>query len=375
MPGPSHRSSRARGGPSQRRAGAQRPRRTSQATAKRRHVSARGPRVSWGRRVGLAFALLVLAGGAIVFAGGGLNAPARDLGSSGSYEALPAPQILTPDVSLTRDATMDLTVVRPRGLKTGTDYKVRITVNGEKALEEALPEQEQFVMTGVPLTEGDNSIRAALVDGTGAGASSAALVITRDTTAPVIRVTRPEPGSTVYTERDTLRGRTEAGATIDATYVDTGAGIDATVDSEGRFTADVTLVLGANELAFSSRDLAGNVASTHVTINRATSLATVTLSVSDDQLKAEDVPQRLVASAVIQDERGQPVDGAQVTFSLSQPNATTQTYRTTAVGGEATWSEVDIASADDPHGSWLVTVLVELPSGTELRANKSITVR
>src|SRR5689334_10400483 len=217
MPGPSNRSSRARGGPSQRRAGAQRPRRTRQATAPRRHASTRAPRVSWGRRVGLAIALLVVAGGAIVFAGGGLNAPAHNPGSSGSFAALPAPQMLTPAVVLTRDSTIDLTVIRPSGLATGKNYTVRITVNGEKALEQPLPDQEQFVMAGVPLTEGENSIRAALLDASGIGATSAALIVTRDTTAPTIRVTRPEPGSTVYTAADTLRGRTEPGATIAVT--------------------------------------------------------------------------------------------------------------------------------------------------------------
>jgi hypothetical protein len=315
-----------------------------------------------------------VAGGAIVFAGGGLTAPAHNPGSSGSFAALPAPQMLTPAVVLTRDSTIDLTVIRPSGLATGKDYTVRITINGEKALEQPLPDQEQFVMAGVPLTEGENSIRAALLDASGIGATSAALIVTRDTTAPTIRVTRPEPGSTVYTAADTLRGRTEPGATIAITDA-AGEAVAATVDAEGRFSADVTLALGANEWQISSRDLAGNVASTHVTINRTDSLATLTLDVSDDTLKATDLPQKLIATAYIQDERGQPIDGAQVTFSLSPPNATTLTYRTTSAAGKAIWSDVDIAGADDPHGSWLMTVLVELPSGTELRANKSISVR
>jgi hypothetical protein len=309
-----------------------------------------------------------------VFAGGGLNAPTQHPGASGSFEALPAPQILTPAAVLTRDAAIDLTLIRPSGLGAAKSYTVRITVNGAKALDRPLPEQEQFVITGIELTEGENSIRAALLDTAGIGATSAALIVTRDTTAPVIRVTRPEPGSTVYTATDTLRGRTEPGATISVTDA-SGAAIDATVDADGKFTADLTLAVGANELALSSRDPAGNVASAHITINRADSLATLTLDVSDDTLKATDLPQTLSATADIRDERGQPVDGAQVTFSLSPPNATTLTYRTSSASGQATWPEFNIASADDPHGSWLVTVLVELPSGTELRANKSISVR
>jgi hypothetical protein len=322
----------------------------------------------------LAGALLVLAGGAIVFAGGGLNAPEHQPGSSDSGAPLPAPQILTPEVVLTRATTVDLTLIRPSGLDPNVTYTVRITVNGNTAKEPPLPQQEQFVVAGVPLSEGENSVRAVLVDDAGLGATSPPLTITRDTTAPVIRVTRPEPGSTVYGEQDTLRGRTEAGATIDITDVATGAAVAASVDTDGRFTADLTLALGANQLQLSSRDPAGNEASARITITRASSLAVLTLTVSDDQLKVADLPQKVEATAVIKDENGQPVDGAQVTFSLSPPNATTLTYRTLSVAGIASWPDLQITGAD-PLGSWLVTVLAVLPSGTELRANKSVTVR
>jgi hypothetical protein len=252
---------------------------------------------------------------------------------------------------------------------------VSVTVNGEASRERPLPQQEQFVISDIALIEGENSIRAALVGEGDFGTTSAPLTITRDSTAPVIRVTRPEPGSTVYSDTDTLRGRTEAGATLSITNLVSGDSVDATVDPDGRFAADLTLSLGANQLFLSSRDLAGNLAGAHITISRAESLAELTLTVSDDQLKAADLPQRLVANAFVQDERGQPVDGAQVTFSLSPPNATTMTYRTLTVAGNAAWAELDINSPDDPHGAWLVTVLAVLPSGTELRANKTLMVR
>jgi hypothetical protein len=321
----------------------------------------------------LAVALLVLAGGAIVFAGGALNAPGNTPGSSAM--PLPAPQIVAPEQLLTRDATVDLTLLRPTGLDPATEYTLRITVNGDTERERPLPDQEQFVITGVALAEGENSIRAALIGSAGVGAASPAIMIARDTTAPVIRVTRPEPGATVYSERYSMRGRTEAGASLSVVDAASGTAISTSVDPDGRFTTELILALGDNQLLLSSRDPAGNTASTQIVIRRADSLAALTLTLSDDRLKAEDLPQRLVATVHIQDEQGRPVEGAQVTFSVSPPNATTMTYRTTSVAGEANWSELDIASADDPLGSWLVTVLVELPSGLELRTNKSISVR
>jgi hypothetical protein len=318
--------------------------------------------------------LLVLAGGAIVFAGGALNAPGSQ-GPGSSSAPLPAPQIVAPEQLLTRADSIDLTLLRPTGLDAARDYMLRITVNGATERERRLPAQEQFVVAGVALAEGENSIRAAIVGDAGEGATSPAIIVTRDTTAPVIRVTRPEPGTTVYSATFSLRGRTEAGATLDVVDVATGATLATSVEADGRFATELTLALGDNALLLSSRDAAGNAASTNIVINRADSLAALTLTVSDDRLKSEDLPQRLVATVHIQDERGQPVDGAQVTFSVSPPNATTITYRTTSVAGQAEWPELDIASADDPLGSWLVTVLVELPSGTELRANKSVSVR
>jgi hypothetical protein len=318
--------------------------------------------------------LLVLAGGAIVFAGGALNAPGSQ-GPGSSSAPLPAPQIVAPEQLLTRADAIDLTLLRPTGLDAASDYMLRITVNGATERERPLPAQEQFVVAGVALAEGENSIRAAIVGDAGEGATSPEIIVTRDTTAPVIRVTRPEPGTTVYSATFSLRGRTEAGATLDVVDVATGATLATSVEADGRFATELTLALGDNALLLSSRDAAGNAASTNIVINRADSLAALTLTVSDDRIKSEDLPQRLVATVHIQDERGQPVDGAQVTFSVSPPNATTITYRTTSVAGQAEWPELDIASADDPLGSWLVTVLVELPSGTELRANKSVSVR
>lgn len=309
-----------------------------------------------------------------MFAGGALDSSgSRDPNSSAV--PLPAPQIVAPAQPLTRDDAIDLTLLRPTGLDGASDYTLRITVNGETERERPLPDQEQFVVAGIALAEGENSVRAALVGETGVGAMSPAITIMRDTTAPVIRVTRPEPGAIVYSDTFELRGRTEAGATLDLVDVTSGVALDTAVDADGRFSAQLTLVLGDNALRLTSRDLAGNTASTHIVIKRAESSAALTLTVSEDRLKAEDLPLRLVATVYIQDERGQPVDGAEVTFSVSPPNATTMTYRTTSVAGQADWPELDITSADDPLGSWLVTVLVELPSGLELRANRSISVR
>lgn len=323
----------------------------------------------------MAAALLLLVGGAIAFAGGALGPGSGGSDAKRSGPPLPAPALLTPTQTLTRAARIDVTLTRPTGLAADADYVVRVFVNDELARERPLPRQEQFVIPDVPLTEGDNAIRAALASGEVQGATGPALTIVRDTTAPVIRVTRPEPGSTVYAEDETLRGRTEAGATLTVTDTSTGQELETILEADGRFETDLSLRLGANALILFSRDPAGNEASTRVNIQRAESLASLTLVVSAGQLKAADLPERLNATAIIQDERGREVDGAEVTFSLSPPNATTMTYRTTSLGGRAKWQGLQIDSVDSPLGTWLVTVLAVLPSGTELRDDESVVVK
>src|SRR3954447_23587287 len=98
MPGPSR--STQRGGPSDRRDGAQRPRRT------RRQPAARhARRVSWSRRVGIAGALLLLVGGSIAFASQTLPK-----GNDVVFGA-PAPPPLTvlpPSPDVTRASSVDL---------------------------------------------------------------------------------------------------------------------------------------------------------------------------------------------------------------------------------------------------------------------------
>jgi hypothetical protein len=318
----------------------------------------------------------LLVGGAVAFAGGALGPGAGGPDARPSSAPLPAPALLTPTETLTGAARIDLTLTRPIGLAPDTDYFVRLYVNDDLVRERPLPGQEQFVIADVPLAEGENAIRAALASEGSEGERGVPLTIVRDTTAPVIRVTRPESGSTVYTATDTMRGRTEAGASLTVTDAATGVELETSLEPDGRFTAELALALGVNSLTLYSRDAAGNEASSRVTITRAESLAALTLLVSERQLKASELPERLEVTALISDERGLPVEGAEVTFSLSPPNATTKTYRTTSSGGQADWpGGLEIESVESPVGAWLVTVLAVLPSGTELRADESVIVR
>src|SRR3954451_25068481 len=148
MPGPSR--STQRGGPSNRRDGAQRPRRT------RRQPAARhARRVSWSRRVGIAGALVLLVGGSIAFASQTLPKGSTDV----AVGPPPPPPltVLPPAAALTRTDSVDLTAVAPQNLRPDQKYEVRIFVNGDPIGRMGLPNRDQFALKDVPLTEGVNS--------------------------------------------------------------------------------------------------------------------------------------------------------------------------------------------------------------------------
>src|SRR5688572_20235400 len=142
MPGPSR--SAQSGGPSERRAGAQRQRRTRRPAPKRL-----ARRVSWSRRAGLAAALVLLVGGAVAFAG-----QALDDGGQGPPAATapppPALTLLAPTAAITRGAGTDLVAIRPQGLRADQRYAVRVYVNGAQVRERELPASETFELKDIP---------------------------------------------------------------------------------------------------------------------------------------------------------------------------------------------------------------------------------
>lgn len=365
MPGPSR--STQRGGPSTRRDGAQRQRRT------RRQPAARQTRrVSYSRRVGIAAALVLLVGGSIAFASQSLDHGSKPAQLDPGPPPPPPLTILQPRVDVTRAKSVDLTAIPPINLRSDQQYSIRIFVNGQQIARMDLPDKAQFTLSNVPLVEGLNSISTTLVGQGGESSRSAAATITRDDVAPNIQII--EPKDTVYTETETLVGSTEPGADI---HITDGAGqtIDSAINSDGRFTASLDLHEGDNNLILRSTDLAGNQASTTYTVVRATSAAAIDLTVTPTDVYTWQLPATVQLSVDARDELGRAVaDGTQVIFGISPPNRETTTYTATISNGRAHFSGLTLESGD-ATGSWLATALVTLPSGIQLRADASFNLR
>ena len=324
----------------------------------------------------MAAALVLVVGGAVAFASQSLNH--SDPGTANVAPPPPPPlTLLPPAAAITRAGSIDLTAVAPANLRIDQSYQVRVFVNDQPTGRMDLPSSandasgEQFTVANVPLAEGANAIRVTLVGGGGESVPSTAVSVTRDDVAPVITILQPT--ERVYTETNTLVGTTEAGADIEITD---GAGhvIAASVSGGGRFSADLTLHVGDNDLTLKSTDAAGNHATSHVTIVRASSAATIDLTVTPTDVYVAQLPATMDLTAVARDDMGRPVaDGTQVVFGISPPDSETTTYTATTANGRAHFTGLRV-NPGDAVGSWLVTALVTLPSGIELRDNASFSL-
>jgi hypothetical protein len=317
--------------------------------------------------------MLLLIGGSIAFASQALDGSGRQNAAVASAPPPPPLTLLAPATAVTQAARVDVNAIRPPGLRQDQTYVIRLYVNGSVVRERELPPEDEFVLGAVPLDQGSNSIRASLVGDGGEGQRSPELTITRDDVAPVIEVSGPASGERVYTHEAALVGRTEAGASLTVTSVATDEDIDVSLRDDGGFAATLALEIGENRFLLRSTDVAGNASSSRLTIVRAPSSASLTLSIDPDDLLRSDLPRSVIMTAFVRDEVGQPVDGVEVTFSVSPPDRGTDTYRVTSQNGRARWGDLVIDPADEA-GVWLVTALATLPSGLELRQDGSFTL-
>jgi hypothetical protein len=199
------------------------------------------------------------------------------------------------------------------------------------------------------------------------------VVIVRDSTVPVVTITEPAAGA-IYSDATVVRGTSEPGATLLVTNLANRAEGRVAVGDDGQFEVHVGLVMGSNEIRLEARDAAGNVGRGSLMLERRDGSTTASLSVSRGQIALSALPVRLTIRGQVRDPAGQPVDGAEVTFSVSPPGLPTQTYVGTTSGGALVWTGVRISREGAQAGQGLVTMLVVLPSGETLQESVFFTI-
>lgn len=338
-------------------------------------------RIGWARRIGIIAALL-LAGVSAAFA-------AQSLAPRGPGQTTPPPASATPPVvsiaglsapvldqpaELTTAAAIEVSGRVATELPAGGPYRLRIYVNDELQRDVKIARRDtEFTVADVPLAEGANAISASIAGPADETARSAAVNVERDGTAPRIDVESPVAGGVVYGDTLLLSGTTEPRAAVNLADTTNGAHAATSAGDAGAFSLLIALRPGTNELRLTAVDVAGNVAHKEMTVSRQESQASVTLELSRDTFDVASLPQAISIVARVAGHDGLPLDGADVTFSISPPGQMTVTHQAESKAGVAAWSNYSLAGGQ--KGSGLVTVLVTLPGGQTLAESATFSYR
>jgi hypothetical protein len=327
--------------------------------------------------------LLVVAVGALgitVFmtATGGLGRIVGAFGAtvSGAFEGLTAtptprpsvavvsdsPLIVAPEEPYTNQPTIDLVMSLPSDVVGDPNQHVRIYLAlpdqaPAPILEVAVGATPTLVVPGVELTNGRNDFTATLVGPAGESEPSPLVTWFLDVNPPKIEIASPRDGQTINRAAVTITGKTQGRTTLVARNENNAATVTVKAGNDGSFELIVPLGTGTNGIAITATDVAGNVSSTVLSIRRGTGKLTAALTSVPYRLSRAKLPDPLELTVVVTDPDGRPLEGAQVTFTLSIPGIQVVTSEAVTGGdGQAVFRTTVPKGAT--LGDGLATVLV-----------------
>ncbi len=348
--------------------------------------------LSLGRRVGVLVVLAAL-GGAIILAAGGVQgdhiavAPVVTPSPQPSVAVvadtfrpvaplpLGVPTIRTPKVTLRSDRTIDLRVNVPETATLQAGLEIHVYRDDKVVAVQPVTHTGRVKVVDVPLRQGSNHLTAALASSGGEGPRSTVVTLDLDARAPKMTLKSPRSGKTMDEPRVRIRGKTEAGLTVIGKNSTSKAKVTTESDPKtGAFQLDMDLAKGRNAITVHARDAAGNRGAATIIINRGKGRIEVNLKVSPRNIPLASIPRSLRAQVTARDRIGQPIAGAQVTFSITPPGLLTTTYQaTTNRDGVATWSGLRLVEGTT-KGDGLLTALVEVAGAEPTSRTVTFTV-
>lgn len=292
-------------------------------------------------RLLFAIAVVALGAGVLFVANGGVGRAASFLGSTlagfvDNLSATPAPSapplvvasapvLQSPEEPYTSQPTVDLAGRVPENLVGRPGYVIRIYVAvGDQPPgqvgELAMGDQVTFVVAGVGLSEGTNTFTATIAGPTGESGPSPGVAYVLDTSKPAIKISSPKDGAVVNAKSVEVKGKTQARSSLELTNATTGASVTGAADVSGAFSLIIPIGPGANQLTLTATDPAGNAKSSTLSVRKGSGQLTAKLTASVTSIKASRLPETVQVFLVLTDPNGQPVAGAQATFSLAAPN-------------------------------------------------------
>lgn len=336
-------------------------------------------------RLLLASAVVALGGVALLTASGGLTTFVAGLGATvgGAVSLvtatpsptpipsgpLGAPALTAPAEAYTNASTVEVSGQLP-GVTVGqSGYRVRLYVtlpDQEPVLvaDIAAPTTSYFTFAAVPLTKGANEFTATLVDPfANESEPSAPVRYVLDTSIPKIELASPAEGATVAGATVDLVGTTQKRSTIVVRNATNGATVSGTAAADGSFLLTIPIDVGRNAITITPTDPAGNVGSFELGITRSGAAMTASLRASAYRFSVAKLPQQLVLTATAIDATGEPVVGAQVTFSVSIPGIPVVTGEGTTDGTGTAVFQTTIPAGATP-GSGPATAYITSDVGT-----------
>lgn len=310
----------------------------------------------------MVLAVVALGGGVLLVASGGLGRVAAALGSTfdgfvGDLTSTPvpsatpvtvssAPTLEAPVEPYTNQAAIDLIGTVPAAIAGTADSVVRIYVaigDGEPGIvtEVAIGSTQRFVAPGITLSPGTNTFSATIVGPTDLESDpSTTVAYVLDTTKPKITISSPRNNAVVNSRTVKLVGLSQGRSALSAHNLTTNVTVAGAADGKGAFSLVVPIGTGVNKIELSATDPAGNVNTATVSVRRGTGALTANVSASSYQIKVAKLPEPVTVAVKVNDPDGNPLAGAEVTFTITVPGLPpiASSTLTTSSAGSATFT-------------------------------------
>lgn len=328
-------------------------------------------------RIALSLAIIVLGAGILYIGAGGLKTVAGSLGTTlagfvDNVTATPSPSpsiavvagtpsLEPPEEPYTNSAQVDLVVTVPAAMVGDATHRIRVylALLNQKATAIMEVPIGPTAKTAVPveLTKGINDFSVSIVGDNTESESSAIVRYVLDNAKPKVTITSPKANAVVNGKSVSLKGKVQARSTLLARNETNGATSAGSAEPDGTFVLSLPLATGQNTITIDATDPAGNAGTASLTVRRGSGKLTVSLSASAYQVSRKALPEGIQLTATATDPDGNPLKGADVTFTLSIPGIPTVTQdMKTGSNGRAVWETTIPKGATLGQGS--ATVLL-----------------
>lgn len=344
-------------------------------------------------RVAMTLAIVALGAVVLYVGAGGLRNVAASLGTTFSgfvagVTATPspvpsvatisdAPTLAPPEEPYTNVSSVDLVVTVPSAMVGDTEHRIRVYL----ALKDLAPQAIQEVpiadspktVIPVELTKGINDFTVTIIGPGGESDTSAVVRYVLDTAKPKVTITSPKNNAVINGKSVVIKGKVQARSTLIAHNADNEQGLAGTAEADGTFKISLPLTTGLNHITISATDPAGNESTAELVVRRGNGKLTVALSSSDYSISRRGLPERITLSATVTDPDGNPLAGADVTFTLSIPGIRTITAEVkTNESGKASYATTIPRGATRGQGT--ATVLISSDAFGSTTDNITITI-